>query len=75
MSSPRWWRSFERMDRIFRVSANIAVAATTAAAALWIATLTLAAVACLVLATTAVLVALFSWFRRDDLASGGPSQG
>ena len=70
----RWWNSFERMDAIFRISLNTAIAAFTISAVCWISTLTLIAVAGVVVAATAVVFALFSWFRRDDLASGGRSR-
>jgi hypothetical protein len=68
-----WWHSFERMDALFRVSRNVAIAALTLGAACWIGGLPLAAVAGAVAGTTAVLIMLFSWFRRDDLARGGGS--
>lgn len=71
MSGPRWWDSFDRMDAVFRVSLNTAIAAATVAAVCWIATLTAVAVVGTVVATTAILLTLFSWFRRDDLAHGG----
>lgn len=74
MSGPLWWHSFERLDAVFRMSVNLTIGAFTLAAVCWILDFTLVAVAGIVLATTAVLVALFSWFRRDDLRPGRPGQ-
>ena len=71
MSGPHWWSSYSRVDAIFRASVNTIIGAVTAAVVCWILSFTLLAVAGIVLATTAVLVALFAWFRRDDLAADG----
>lgn len=68
MGGPGWWRSFERLDAIFRIFRNLAIAAFTLAAASWIAQVTIAAILLVIGGTTASLIALFSWFRRDDLA-------
>jgi hypothetical protein len=67
MSGPAWWHSFERLDAIFRVSRNLAIAAFTISAASWIAGAPIAAVLGVIGGTTAILVTLFAWFRRDDL--------
>jgi drug/metabolite transporter (DMT)-like permease len=72
MAGQGGWHSFERLDAVFRISVNISIGAFTLAAVCWILGFTSVAVAGAVLATTAVLVALFSWFRRDDLRPGPP---
>ena len=72
MNEPGWWRSFDGMDAIFRVFRNITIATLTFAAVLAILGYTLAAVIGVILATTAILVTLFAWFRRDDLARSRP---
>ena len=74
MSGRGWWHSLERIDMIFRWSVNAAIGAFTLAAMGWILGFTLVAVASIVLATTAVLLALFSWFRRDDLSRSRPGR-
>ncbi|MQA30886.1 MAG: hypothetical protein GEU82_13810 [Luteitalea sp.] len=71
MSGPRWWISFERLDAVFRISVNLAIAAATVAAICWILTYALAAALGIIVATTASLIALFSWLRRDDLRGKG----
>ena len=73
MAGPRWWRSYERLDALFRVFRNLAIAAFTLAAACWIAEVTIPAVLLVIGGTTAILIALFSWFRRDDLSRSGRS--
>ena len=74
MAGRGWWHSLERIDMIFRWSVNAAIGAFTLAATCWILGFALVAVAFIVLATTAVLIALFLWFRRDDLRPGRPAR-
>jgi hypothetical protein len=67
---PAWWQSYDRLDAIFGTARNAAIGAFTLAAASWIAGLTMPAILLVIGGTTAVLIALFSWFRRDDLSRG-----
>lgn len=72
MSDGTRWQSHARMSQLFRTARAVAVVAggIGAFAYAWPA-LVLATVASFV-ATTAIVVALFAWFRADDLSRGVP---
>jgi hypothetical protein len=61
------------MNRTFRAARATAVVAAGLAALGWAGQWYLLSVPAAVLALTAVLIALFTWFRKDDLSRNTPA--
>jgi hypothetical protein len=72
MSSPSWWDSLEKMDRSYRLARNISVVGAGLSICAWGLWLQFVAVPLTILTSVAILMALFTWFRRDDLSRGAP---
>ncbi len=65
--SESWWNSIERIDATCHRAQMTAIVAGCVALVGWLWPLPLVTVPAAVIATTAVLIALFTWFRKDDL--------
>jgi len=68
MPASPWWDSYDRIDRTFRRARNTAIVASGLAIVSWGLGLVLIAVPATVLTMVAILITLFTWFRRDDLS-------
>jgi hypothetical protein len=62
------WDSLERMDRLFRRARGTALVCGAFAAGTWLAWLPYVAVPFTVAASTAILIGMFAWFRKEDLS-------
>lgn len=69
MSLPEWWNSPERIGVWHSRFSTIAMIAAAVAMLGWAMRIFILAVPASVLATAAILMTLFTWFRKDDLAS------
>jgi len=67
MTYPAMWDSLERMDRLFRRTRATALVCGGLAAVCWAIWLVVVAVPLSVVASTAVLVMMFAWFRKEDI--------
>lgn len=61
------WDSLERMDRLFRRARGTALVCGGLGAACWSIWLVVVAVPLSVAASTAVLIMMFAWFRKEDI--------
>lgn len=71
-SPPSWWDSPDKMDRSYRRWRNVSVVSVGLSICAWGLWLQYVAVPLTVLASVALLMTLFTWFRRDDLLRGAP---
>jgi hypothetical protein len=71
MSIPEWWDSPERIAVWFSRFSTTAAFAAAFAVLGWTMRLFILAVPATVLAAAAILMTVFTWFRKDDLASRG----
>ena len=67
MATTEMWDSLERMDALFRRARGTALVCAAFALATWLIWVPYVAVPFSVAATTAILIMMFSWFRKEDL--------
>ena len=72
MSPDTLWQSHARMSQLFRAARTIAVVTGGISAFAWAWPAPVLAGIVSLTATTAIVVALFAWFRADDLSRGTP---
>ncbi len=63
-----FWDSLERMDATFHRARLVAIVFTCLALIAWLLPLPFVTVPAAIVANVAILIALFTWFRREDLA-------
>jgi hypothetical protein len=67
MATTDMWDSLERMDRLFRRARGTALVCGAFALATWAIWIPYVAVPFSVAASTAILIGMFAWFRKEDL--------
>jgi hypothetical protein len=71
MSIPEWWDSPERIAVWLSRFSTTATLSSALAVLGWASRLFLLAIPATVLALASILMTVFIWFRKDDLASRG----